>query len=793
MSSKKVRASVDVLTVDEDDDDNLSAGYSISSSVSGASLVGTGQTSPTYCEITSDRCRAVTTSATNGVEYLCAKAGTCGSKGHAALRHSSSRGRTGHYKVAGYKKATQQATRVFADSRLGPAEYLQHLADDRARNRQATETFLAEAQDDAAPDMATRELLMSPGATTRRTARASLKKAPVLPKKAPVVAVLTQRDSVAESYSLLEDEGDDDTIDTDPGGLNIRTPSPHVDVDLHGLEMEQARLASRAAEVAKAMKDAMAASGVAAARRTTPVTENSRNTRQVQEPSVALPPRFATLPSLPEAPLAEVVPPPAPAPAPSSGASPEVVNFLVNQVQDLQAKLEAMVLANQPAPVSLPVPPPEPRSPVAPIPSTKVYAVAQGRDISSRGVYATWAAASPHVHGVSSAVFKKCSTEAVGWKFIQDFLDNQLPVEEEPVPVPVPAPGPAGPEPAGYPEVRRVNFGIPAPNNPATFRPSVTGVGFGVDVSTGTGTHAFGVRTNLGNEMLMKLAPESITVAQRARLGEQMLDSVAQPGMSFTAESDVTGVEAFTDAIEGLTVAADRRSAGSYLGGHKDGNWRKNDHVSLRKITDVETLQEHMELLQSAQKADLELTKTSIEEVYTRCGYSPEVAEHLALTGGIYRVSVDTYTYYVGLHIHLLSLALTSGFAAAQLELDHHVKKLGALRKRLPSRIQVLMANYTYLRDLMRTGWSCLAIELLHRKALQDLVTLRFPQAAGPNPGPANEPCGWCGSGLHGYNQPVNSCPWKPKSRTQAKAAAREAMRNLARGVAYAPPPADGG
>jgi hypothetical protein len=787
-SSRKVRASVGVTTVEGDeDDDNMSAGYSVSSSVSGASLIGTGQGAPSYCEITTNLCRAVTTSVRDGHDYLCAKADTCGSKGHSSLRASPSRGRVGYYKVAGYKKATQEATRVFANSRLSRAEYLDTIAVDRAANRRATGALfsaLAGPGNVDAPDQATHDLLMSPGVTTRRTAHPSLKKAPV--------EVLTPQDAITESYSLLgdsleeeEEEEDDDTVESLPLAEAPRTPAPtRVGLTLDSLEAEHARLAVRSAEVAEAMKNAMTAAGTtAAASRTTPIIENRRCSatkpppRQVHPPSAALPPR-AAVPPPPPAAAVSVEPPVVRRTAPPSSADPEIMMFLLNQVQALQAKLDAATVSGPggpPAPVAEAEIPPEPRSPAPPAVSTKVYAVARGRDATSPGIYATWAGASPHVHGVSNAVFMKCADEYAGQKFIQDFLDNQPPVAETPVPVPDPV-------------ERRVNFDVPGTN-----ASSAAGVGFGVDISSGTGTDAFGVRTNLGKEMLTKLAPESMTVAQRARLGEQILDSVAQPGMSFNVESDATMVEAFTDAVEGLTVAVDKRTAGSALGGHKDGHWRKTDHVSLKKVVDVETLQDHMEALQSAQKADLELTKTAIEEVYTHSGFSPAMAEHLALTGGIFRVSVDTYAFYIALHIHLLSLALKSGFPAAKLELDYHVKKLVLIRKRLPSRLQVMMANYTYLRDLMRTGWSCLALELLHRKAIQEsMAALLNPQGAGaPGLGPppaVNEPCGWCGSGLHGYNQPVNSCPWKPKSRTQAKTAAREAMRNLARGVAYAPP-----
>lgn len=297
--------------------------------------------------------------------------------------------------------------------------------------------------------------------------------------------------------------------------------------------------------------------------------------------------------------------------------------------------------------------------------------------------------------------------------------------------------------------------------------------------------------------MLTKLAPESLTAAQRARLGDQIFDSVAQPGMSYSAaETDANPVEAMTDIIEAATTAR-QAELGARLGGNRDNHYRKGK-VSLKKVKTQEDLQEHFETLRANAKSDLELTKAAIEDVYICCGFSPDVAEHLALSGGVYRVSVDNLNAWIALHIHLLSVSLAHGFPAAALEISHHHKKLEVARSRLPNRLQIQMFNYAYLRDGMKSGWTSLTIEGLHRRALQGLFTARFPPAgraapAAPAAGGANAPCGWCGSGLHGLGQPVNSCPWKPMSRTQAKAAAREAMRNLARGIAYAPPVAEDG
>ena len=94
-SSKKVRA----VTVEDGDDEDGSGIFSAGSSVSGSSMVGTGQGAPSYFEVTGDHCRAVTKGA-GGVSYLCTKPSTCGSRTHSTARNPSPRGELGYYKVA---------------------------------------------------------------------------------------------------------------------------------------------------------------------------------------------------------------------------------------------------------------------------------------------------------------------------------------------------------------------------------------------------------------------------------------------------------------------------------------------------------------------------------------------------------------------------------------------------------------------------------------------------------------------------------------------------------------------
>jgi hypothetical protein len=124
--------------------------------------------------------------------------------------------------------------------------------------------------------------------------------------------------------------------------------------------------------------------------------------------------------------------------------------------------------------------------------------------------------------------------------------------------------------------------------------PLASGVGVGLDVNTGSGTHAFGVRTTLGSDMLHVMAFEEMAAVQQAWLGEQTFDVVAQPpGMSFVAESELAMAEVLTGVLEALTSSAGSGS-GENLGGHKDSFWKKENRVSLKLISNLEDLKDHM-------------------------------------------------------------------------------------------------------------------------------------------------------------------------------------------------------
>jgi hypothetical protein len=82
--------------------------------------------------------------------------------------------------------------------------------------------------------------------------------------------------------------------------------------------------------------------------------------------------------------------------------------------------------------------------------------------------------------------------------------------------------------------------------------------------------------------------------------------------------------------------------------------------------------------------------------------------------GGYYtkliRESMDAW---IGLHQHLLRLAITERvpWSYVQVKLDHHVEELETLCNMQDSRLQVLCANYVYLRDGHAGSWHLTSLQ----------------------------------------------------------------------------------
>jgi hypothetical protein len=121
---------------------------------------------------------------------------------------------------------------------------------------------------------------------------------------------------------------------------------------------------------------------------------------------------------------------------------------------------------------------------------------------------------------------------------------------------------------------------------------------------------------------------------------------------------------------------------------------------------------------------------------------------------------------YIGLHIHLLNIALLHSWDHAKSELTYHMKKLREIRALYQTQLQVLVHNYCYyyLRDLVQTQkWQMFGIQDLHIQELEmsmGFIMPSKPTARGnfsPLPLPAtagcSRYCNHCKMSLHAGNK----------------------------------------
>jgi hypothetical protein len=92
-------------------------------------------------------------------------------------------------------------------------------------------------------------------------------------------------------------------------------------------------------------------------------------------------------------------------------------------------------------------------------------------------------------------------------------------------------------------------------------------------------------------------------------------------------------------------------------------------------------------------------------------GYTIDDTKLLAHGSPFLKISGDSQHAYIGLHMHLLNIALPYGWDHAKSELGYHSTKLKEIRALYQIRLQVLAHNYCYLRDLQTPKWQTFRIQ----------------------------------------------------------------------------------
>jgi hypothetical protein len=188
--------------------------------------------------------------------------------------------------------------------------------------------------------------------------------------------------------------------------------------------------------------------------------------------------------------------------------------------------------------------------------------------------------------------------------------------------------------------------------------------------------------------------------------------------------------------------------------------------------------------LVSNQHTALEHVEGNLKTVLMGAGYTSGDAELLPPDSPFLRLFTDSQNTYIGLHMHLLNIALRHGWTHTKSELSYHVKKkLKEIQALYQSRLQVIVHNYCYLRDLQTQKWQTFGIQDLQIRELQASlgvllgsppVTAAAPSTLPPTSGSVHH-CNHCKTSLHPGN--------KASCATEARRDWSTALRRLGEGA----------
>ncbi len=221
-----------------------------------------------------------------------------------------------------------------------------------------------------------------------------------------------------------------------------------------------------------------------------------------------------------------------------------------------------------------------------------------------------------------------------------------------------------------------------------------------------------------------------------------------------------------------------------------DLQWRSEKRVGLRTVKDSPGLSKRLRILLKLCDRMIKKTIQATVNVLKRAGWQDTDAINAWAVGGYYtkliRESMDAW---IGLHQHLLGLATTKKvpWSYVQVELDHHVEELETLRNTHDSRLQVLCANYVYLREGQAGSWHSTGLQYKRNAQIftkvaetQEYCMPAFAEASG-GALQSYVGCMHCGTMIHTGGKA--QCPWKGLSKKKAKLKANSALQNFAAGA----------
>ena len=304
----------------------------------------------------------------------------------------------------------------------------------------------------------------------------------------------------------------------------------------------------------------------------------------------------------------------------------------------------------------------------------------------------------------------------------------------------------------------------------------------GKDPSAKDRDKIFKVPINVDSSKIAEaLAPEGIGPKLAKTLSNTLVDVLSLPGKTHLSDrDDVTG-----EIRDSLFVAISRQSADED-GISPDLKYHQN---SRNALTFCKTLEELRELKHNVEEVDsqhLRRSKDQQRNLLVKNGFPESIADVWSSDGYLSTMNRRGLQYYLSLLDHLINLASTQGWDAAEVVVQYYAKKWRIIRGNCPTRLLAMCQLHVVLRDGYTSDW--LHLKLTDKKVNELVKNLQNGSVAVTNGGaPAAAPaanggpalCRKCQTILHGGR----GCPWSELTGPEAKQAGREALRRLATGA----------
>jgi hypothetical protein len=225
----------------------------------------------------------------------------------------------------------------------------------------------------------------------------------------------------------------------------------------------------------------------------------------------------------------------------------------------------------------------------------------------------------------------------------------------------------------------------------------------GPDKSVGKSKEIHGTSIQIEPEILKKLCPKGVTAAVRKELMEASVDILTLPG-KLNASSNAAAVEGslmfdqFAEAVGDLNDVSARRVGAAT----RDTQWKLASKNTMEKIKTIEDCNTAADELSCEAETVLANMDASMKEILYASGWAAQDTDSFCLIGLLPRIIRSTMSLYQELFLVFQRLAVAHPNQWDEVGLEyvtHHAKAFGRIRKCAQTRSQMILQNYTYLRD----------------------------------------------------------------------------------------------